>query len=79
MTADNKFEEYRDLIELWVRWWDGPGRWNYTSMIVPPLTKTREALACIACCDLENEGARCMACGRFIGPTPAEGAGREGG
>lgn len=56
-------EKYRDLLELWVAWWNGPGRRDYTGNVLPPLTKTGEALHCIACVGIRID-ARCAACGR---------------
>ncbi len=64
-----KAEEYRDVLETWVKWWDGPGHENYRHFVVPPLTATREALACTLCAGVdvnETPPNRCQACGREI-------------
>lgn len=59
-----KAEEYRDVLETWVKWWNGPGREQYRGHILPPLTATAEALDCIGCAGIYEDGVRCKACGR---------------
>ena len=50
----------RDLLEHWAKWWNGPGREDYRGNILPPLTKTGEALKCFACSDMPpGEWCRC--------------------
>lgn len=64
MAAElSRGDEYRDLLELWTAWWNGPGRQGYRDPIIPPLTRTAEALACTLCAGESGEG-RCAACGR---------------
>lgn len=41
--------EYRDLLELWTSWWNGPGRRGYAGVVLPPLRVTAEALTCLLC------------------------------
>lgn len=61
----SRCDEYRDLLEHWAKWWDGPGRENYPAdFLLPPLEKTREALTCLACAGESLNGERCAACGR---------------
>lgn len=57
--------EYRDLLERWLAWWDGPGQKGFNGMVVPPLTVTLETLSCQICQGLVEEG-RCEACGRDL-------------
>ena len=57
----NTTEQYRDLLELWAAWWDGPGRKHYEGYIVPPLRATRETLGCMVCCGIQTDD-RCQAC-----------------
>jgi hypothetical protein len=59
----SRCDEYRDLLELWVAWWNGPGRHGYRDPVIPPLARTADALACLACAGIRIE-ARCEACGR---------------
>ena len=70
-TLGERGNEYRDLLELWVRWWNGPGRQGYRDPVIPPLTRTASALSCVACPGVSaNEAApqeRCAACGRRFG------------
>lgn len=65
---NHRFDEYRDLLELWAAWWNSNGRRNYTGNIVPPLTRTSEALRCSLCAGEDLAGARCEGCGRKGGP-----------
>ncbi len=61
-------EHYRDLLETWVAWWNGPGRRGYRGSITPPLSETAGALNCIFCADVGQEEAaesgldRCVIC-----------------
>ena len=57
---------YRDLLEQWVAWWNGPGRIGYRDPVIPPLTATAEALKCLACSGASTlpSGEWCRACGR---------------
>ncbi len=62
--------EYRDLLELWTAWWNGPGRKDFMGDITPPLTRTAYALNCVICHGVDSkdtEGERCQSCGRLIG------------
>lgn len=59
-----KAEEYRDVLETWVNWWNGPGREGYRGFVVPPLSATNKVLYCIGCAGIYEDGARCKACGR---------------
>ena len=68
MSAQHTLEEYRDLLELWCKWWNGPGRQGYRDPVIPPLTRTAEALNCTICAGVyEHEGGRCAACARDLG------------
>jgi len=69
--------EYRDLLDHWCKWWDGPGRENYKGNILPPLTRTREVMSCLGCVGVdkfeashvdpdENGDVRCQCCGRKL-------------
>jgi len=59
-------DRYRDLLEAWAQWWDGPGRERFTGYGRPPLSDTASALACMLCAGIED-GGRCAACGRQMG------------
>ena len=61
--SESRCDTYRDLLETWADWWDGPGRRGYEGNCLPPITRTGEALACLICVGVEIEG-RCAACGR---------------
>ena len=63
---ENKCNEYRDLLELWAKWWDGPGRDGYRNPIIPPISKTLNALNCMICIGVKEEGERCQVCGRKL-------------
>lgn len=65
-----KGDEYRDVLELWCIWWDGPGRRSYAGNILPPLKRTREVMSCVVCAGVDIEEGRCEVCGRA-------GAGKE--
>ena len=60
----DRFYQYRDVIDGWVRWWNGPGRRGYRDPIIPPLTETSAAIACTLCVDPGPDFDRCRACGR---------------
>jgi hypothetical protein len=65
----SRCDEYRDLLEAWTEWWNNIGRFNYGQAPIPPLTRTSEALACLACHNVgsyeaESGPARCQVCGR---------------
>lgn len=64
---DTRCDWYRDILEIWVTWWNGPGRRDFRGSVLPPLTKTGEALSCIGCAGLNTlpDGERCRACGRL--------------
>jgi hypothetical protein len=64
----SKFDQYRDLLESWGNWWNGPGRRDYKGTVLPPLTRTSEALQCVFCVDAVDDGEneRCQVCGRKI-------------
>ena len=57
----------RELLTLWAKWWNGPGRENYTGNIIPPITKTGEQLYCIICAGGNDlpPGEECKSCGRI--------------
>ena len=60
-----KLQEYRDALETWAEWWDGPGRQHYRHFVKPPISATQEALRCIGCAgpDEPPPGERCKMCG----------------
>ena len=61
----SKLAEYRECLELWAKWWNGPGRRAYPfGHIRPPLTKTGEILHCTICAGALPAGETCEACGR---------------
>lgn len=62
-ATTSRCDEYRDLLELWTEWWNGPGRQGYRDPIIPPITATGDALRCSLCAGESGEG-RCAACGR---------------
>jgi hypothetical protein len=62
----SRCDKYRDLLELWAEWWNGPGRNGYRYPVIPPITKTGEALSCSLCSGVE-EKERCNVCGRKMG------------
>jgi hypothetical protein len=69
--TETRCDRYRDLLEAWTAWWNNIGRYNFTYHIIPPLTETSEALACLAChglteLDVENGPDRCQVCGRRV-------------
>lgn len=66
MKRSNRAEIYRDLIELWVAWWNGPGRQYYVGQVLPPLTKTSDALVCLICKGIKDDAGRCEACLRDV-------------
>ena len=66
---DNRYYDYRDLLERWAAWWNGPGRHHYTYSVIPPITDTGKALNCTAChgiSGMDEAGQRCQVCGREI-------------
>ena len=67
-AREPRCDEYRDLLELWVAWWNGPGRERFNGVVVPPLTRTAEALACSLCAGvmMDETCERCAACGRRL-------------
>jgi hypothetical protein len=64
MDENSRCDQYRDLLETWAAWWNGPGRQGYRDPIIPPITATGDALRCTICAGEELSGERCMACGR---------------
>ena len=34
-ARDSRAEQYRDVLELWTEWWNGPGRQGYRDPIIP--------------------------------------------
>lgn len=59
----SRCDQYRDLLERWSAWWNGPGREQFHGAVLPPLTDTAAALTCTVCVGTWAEG-RCAACGR---------------
>lgn len=57
-------DEYRDLLETWAAWWNGPGRQGYRDPVIPPITATGDALRCGICAGEDLGGERCAVCGR---------------
>jgi hypothetical protein len=70
----SRCDEYRDLLETWVAWWNGPGRRSYHDDLLPPLTRTATALNCTVCAGVGTVEAgdqeRCAACGHRFGRKP---------
>jgi hypothetical protein len=67
----------RELLWLWIDWWNGPGRRGYHGVVLPPLTATREQVKCLVCSGIDLGGDYCRACERgFVtgkhALTPAE-------
>ena len=62
----SKSEGYRDALELWVSWWNGPGREDYRGVVLPPITLTGDLLQCRLCQGVIAEGERCAACDRRL-------------
>jgi len=62
----SRCDQYRDLLEAWAHWWDGPGRDRFNGHVLPPLSDTASALACMLCAGAHEHG-RCAACGRQMG------------
>ena len=67
MTAEelSRVEQYRDLIEVWINWWNGPGRRDYAGFVIPPIHRTEEILACSICSGTTGDG-RCLVCLRQL-------------
>ena len=69
LQEDSRCDQYRDLLEHWAAWWNGPGREGYqhSSGLLPPIERTGGALSCTICAGItdEDEG-RCQVCGRKI-------------
>lgn len=61
--SETRADQYRDLLEHWAAWWNGPGREHYRFNLLPPVTATGEALNCSICAGEFGEG-RCAVCGR---------------
>lgn len=64
-------DQYRDLLEAWVQWWNHLGRYHYRHPGIPPLTATGDALRCTACAgvgpyEAENGPDRCQVCHRRL-------------
>jgi hypothetical protein len=62
-------DQYRDLLEAWAEWWNNVGRYHYEWHLLPPITKTGEALSCLACHNagpFEDGPDRCQSCGRRL-------------
>ena len=68
-TEDTRFEQYRDLLETWMKWWHGPA-YDYgvhRLPVIPPVSNTEKALACNACANVHDpDGGRCQLCGREV-------------
>jgi hypothetical protein len=69
MTEESRCDRYRDLLEAWAGWWNAYGRRYYDpphgGSVLPPITKTVDALVCLACQGLDLDGERCRSCGRL--------------
>ncbi len=39
----SRCDQYRDLLEAWAHWWDGPGRDRFNGHVLPPLSDTSSA------------------------------------
>ena len=47
--SDSRCDQYRDALELWTLWWNGPGRREYHDVVLPPLRKTAEDMVPSGC------------------------------
>ena len=68
----SRCDDYRDLLEVWTQWWNGPGREGFKGFVLPPLTPTAEALNCTICAGVATDH-RCKACGRNLEKSVAGG------
>lgn len=64
MSELTKADKQRAALEAWAEWWDNVGRFHYHHYLLPPLTQTRQALACWICQGIDLDGEQCQACGR---------------
>jgi len=54
----------REVLWLWIDWWNGPGRRSYRGNILPPITVTSEHIKCLLCSGIDLKGDYCRACER---------------
>lgn len=80
MGDRSKQDQQRDVLELWMKWWHGPGMVDVqqfsrsTEGVDPrvlrsaPVAETIAALACSICTGIMEDGERCACCGRDMSP-----------